>query len=283
MRTDLQRLKRDAESSKVVGVPASADTPLKRSKLWIVAAVCIIVLGFAAGGTWYLRSSRASQIDSIAVLPFNNLSGDANADYLSDGITESLIASLTHVPELKVKSRNSVFRYKGKEVDVQKAGNDLGVSALVSGRVTLRGDSLEISAELTDVRDNTEVWGQHYSGKSTEMISLQQQIAGDVADKLRSKLSSSEKQQITKQGTQNPEAYDLYLKGRYAWNKRTHSDLATAISYFNQALAKDPRYALAYAGLADAYVVLPSEGSSPGDNWFKGNTAARKALELDPT
>jgi tetratricopeptide (TPR) repeat protein len=157
------------------------------------------------------------------------------------------------------------------------------VSALVSGRVTLLRDSLEISAELTDVRDNTEVWGQHYSGKSTEMISLQQQIAGDVAEKLRSKLSSSEKQQITKQGTQNPEAYDLYLKGRYAWNKRTHSDLAAAISYFNQALAKDPRYALAYAGLADAYVVLPSEGSSPGENWFKGNTAARKALELDPT
>ena len=196
------------------------------------------------------------------MLPFTNGGGDANTDYLSDGITESLIASLTHVPELKVKSRNSVFRYKGKDVDVQKAGNDLGVSALVSGRVVPRGDSIEVSAELTDVRDNTEIWGQHYSGKSADIISLQQQIAGDIAEKLRSKLSTSEKQQVTKQGTQNPEAYELYLKGRYSWNKRTPADLATAISYFNQAIAKDPGYALAYSGLADAYSVLPSYGGS---------------------
>ena len=132
-----------------------------------------------------------------------------------------LIANLTHVPELKVKSRNSVFRYKGKDVDVQKVGNDLGVSALVSGRVAPHGDNVEVSAELTDVRDNTEIWGQHYSGKSADIISLQQQIAGDIAEKLRSKLSTSEKQQVTKQGTQNPEAYELYLKGRYYWNKRT--------------------------------------------------------------
>ena len=155
------------------------------------------------------------------MLPFTNGGGDANTDYLSDGITESLIDNLAHVPQLKVKSRNSVFRYKGKDVDVQKVGNDLGVSALVSGRVVPRGDSIEVSAELTDVRDNTEIWGQHYSGKSTDIISLQQQIAGDIAEKLRSKLSTSEKQQVTKQGTQNPEAYELYLKGRYSWNKRT--------------------------------------------------------------
>src|SRR6266481_3430890 len=252
IRTDLQRLKRDTESTRIPASQASPDKTLKGRKLWVVLAACITAIGLAAGGAWYLRSSKA-QIDSIAVLPFNNVSGDANADYLSDGITESLIASLTHVPELKVKSRNSVFRYKGKDVDVQKAGNDLGVSALVSGRVTLRGDSLEISAELTDVRDNTEVWGQHYSGKSTEMISLQQQIAGDVAEKLRSRLSSSERQKVTKQGTQNPEAYELYLKGRYYSNKQTSSDLATAISYFNQAIAKDPAYAQAYSGLASAY------------------------------
>src|SRR4029077_14843447 len=175
----------------------------------------------AAVGVWHLRSGGASQIDSIAVLPFTNVGGDANTDYLSDGITESLIGSLAHVPELKVKSRNSVFRYKGKDVDMQKVGNDLGVSALVSGRVVPRGDNIEVSAELTDVRDNTEIWGQHYSGKSTEIISLQQHIAGDLADKLRSKLSTSERLQVTKQGTQNPEAYELYLKGRFSWNKRT--------------------------------------------------------------
>ena len=140
-----------------------------------------------------------------------------------------------------------------------------------------------MSAELTDVRDNTEIWGQHYSGKSTDIISLQQQIAGDIAEKLRSKLSTSEKQQVTKQGTQNPEAYELYLKGRYYWNKRTAADLETAISYFNQAIAKDPGYALAYSGLADAYSTLTAYGGSPSENYPKSNAAARKALELDAT
>ena len=216
------------------------------------------------------------------MLPFTNVSGDANTDYLSDGITESLIGNLAHVPQLKVKSRNSVFHYKGKDVDVQKVGKELGVSALVSGRLTPHGDNLEVSAELTDVRDNTEIWGQHYSGKSAEIISLQQQIAGDIAEKLHSKLSTTEKKQVTKQGTQNPEAYELYLKGRYYWNKQTFPGLTTAISYFNQAIAKDPGYALAYSGLADAHLVLTSNGGTPSD-YPKSNAAARKALELDAT
>jgi len=283
MRTDLQRLKRDTESTKIVATQASPDQTLKRRKLWVVLAACIAAIGLAAVGTWYLRSGRAAQIDSIAVLPFANVSGDANTDYLSDGITESLIDNLAHLPQLKVKSRHSAFRYKGKDVDVQKVGNDLGVSALVSGRVVPRGDSIEVSAELTDVRDNTVIWGQHYSGKSTDIISLQQQIAGDIAEKLRSKLSVSEKQQVTKQGTQNPEAYELYLKGRSSWNKRTRSDIATAISYFNQAIAKDPGYALAYSGLADAYARLPDYGGTPSEGFAKSNAAARKALELDAT
>jgi TolB-like protein/tetratricopeptide (TPR) repeat protein len=247
-----------------------------------VGAVSFAVISLIVAGAWYLRSGRTAQIDSVAVLPFANVSGDASTDYLSDGITESLIASLTHVPELKVKSRNSVFRYKGKDVDVQKAGGELRVSALVSGRVTPHGDNVEVSAELTDVRDNTEIWGQHYSGKSAAILSLQQQIAGDIAAKLRSGMNSSEKQQVTKQGTQSPEAYELYLKGRYYWNKRTAVDVTTAISYFNQAIAKDPGYALAYVGLADSYSVLPVYGAAPSEYYPKGNAAARKALELDP-
>jgi len=194
-----------------------------------------------------------------------------------------LIDNLTHVSDLKVKSRNTVFRYKGKDVDAQKAGNELGVAALVSGRVVARGDNIEVSAELTDVRDNTEIWGQHYSGKSAEIISLQQQIAGDIAEKLRANLSTSEKQKVTKQGTQNPEAYELYLKGRYSWNKRTRSDLNNALFYFNQAIAKDPGYALAYSGLADTYSVVSSFGGTPSETDPKSNAAARKALELDPT
>ena len=169
-------------------------------------------------------------------------------------------------------------------MDAQKAGNDLGVSALVSGRVVPRGDSVEVSAELTDVRENTEIWGQHYSGKSVDIISLQQQIAGDIAEKLRSKLSTSEKQQVAKQGTQNPESYELYLKGRYYENKQTVPDITSAISYFNQAIAKDPGYALAYSGLADAYGDLaPRGGNPPTETYPKSNAAARKALELDPT
>jgi serine/threonine protein kinase len=281
LQADLKRLKRQSESSRVAVAQAAPEARGQRTGVWIaVAGVAIIAL--VAALAWYLRTGRAAQIDSIAVLPFTNVSGDASADYLSDGITESLIASLTHVPDLKVKSRNSVFRYKGKEVDAQKAGNELGVSALVSGRVTPHGDSVEVSAELTDVHDNTELWGQHYSGKSTEIISLEQQLAGDLAAKLRSGMSSTEKQLVTKQGTQNPEAYELYSKGRYAFAKRTAANLEAAISYFNQAIAKDPGYALAYAGLADVYTVYPVYGANPSEAVPKSNVAARKALELDP-
>ncbi len=283
IRTDLQRLKRDTESTRMVAGKTSPDNTLKRGKLWIGLAACIAVIALTAGGTWYLRSGREAQIHSIAVLPFTNGGGDANTDYLSDGITESLIGNLAYVPELKVKSRNSVFRYKGKDVDVQKVGNELGVSALVSGRVAPRGDGIEVSAELIDVRDNTEIWGQRYSGNSADIISLQQQIAGDLADKLRSKLSTSEKQRVTQQGTQNPQAYELYFKGRYSWNRRTKHDIEQSVSYFNQAIAKDPGYALAYSGLADAYAVLHSVGGNPSEVYPKSNAAARKALELDPT
>src|SRR5437660_3358227 len=238
----------------------------------------------AAAGIWYWRVKlSSSQIESIAVIPFANSGSSADTDFLSDGLTESLISSLAHVPQLKVKSRNSVFRYKGKEVDVQKIGKELTVDALLTGRVVQQGDTIQVSADLTNVHDNTEIWGEQYKRKSNDVIALQQQIAGDIADKLRSKLSRVEKQQVTKQGTQNPEAYQLYVKGRYYWNKRTNPDLKTAITYFNQAIDKDPGYALAYSGLADAYGVLSSYGGDPNDVDPKSYAAAEKALELDPT
>lgn len=283
IRTDLQRLKRDTEPAKIAAPSSSTDKRLQHRKLWVVVAACVAAMGVAAGSAWYLRSGSSAQIDSIAVLPFTNGGGDATTDYLSDGVTESLMDNLAHLTQLRVKSRNSVFRYKGKDVDAQKVGNELGVSALVSGRVVPHDGTIEVSAELTDVRDNTEIWGQHYSGRSADIVSLQQQISGDIADKLRSKLSTSEKQQVTKQGTQNPEAYELYLKGRYAWNKRTHGDLDRAISYFSQAIAKDPGYALAYSGLADAYGILEAYGGTPSEDYPKSNAAARRALELDAT
>jgi serine/threonine protein kinase len=284
MRADLQRLKRDTEpAGTAAGVSASRGGAFKRVRLWAVVAACLAAIGLAASGTWYLRSRTKAQIDSVAVLPFSNGGGDSNAEYLSDGITESLIDNLAHMPELKVKSRNSVFRYKGKDIDTQTAGKDLGVVALVSGRVVPRGDNIEVSAELIDARDSTIIWGQHYSGKSADIISLQQQIAGDIAERLRPALSRSEKRQVTSQGTQNPEAYEMYLKGLYHSNKLTFPDLTSAISYFNQAIAKDPSYALAYLGLADAYNSLALSGGNPSEDYPRSNAAARKALELDAT
>ncbi len=221
--------------------------------------------------------------DSVAVLPFTNVNGDLDADYLSDGITESLIGELAHIPQLKVRSRDSVFRYKGKDVDIQTIGTSLGASVLVSGRMMRKGNTIEISTEITNTRDNTEIWGHRYSGKTSDLISLQQQMAGDIAEKLRSSLTSADKLQITRQGTQDSEAYSLYLKGRYAWNKRTRADLETAISYFNQAIARDHGYALAYSGIAEAYSVLHFFDVNPGETFPKSNAAARRALELDPT
>ncbi len=263
------------------GLAAPVQFPARR--YGVVAAVALLIILMAVGA-WYWRSkASASQIESIAVIPFTNSGGNADADYLSDGLTESLITSLAHVPQLKVKSRNSVFRYKGKEVDVQKVGNELTVDALLTGRVIQRGDTVQVSVDLTGVRDNTEIWGEQYERKASDIIALQQQIAGDIAEKLRSKLSGAEKQQVTKQGTQNPDAYQLYVKGRYYWNKRTNADIKTSISYFNQAIDKDPGYALAYAGLADAYGVLSNFGAAPDDVIPKANAAAEKALELDPT
>jgi serine/threonine protein kinase len=285
MRADLQRLKRDSDSGKsAAAMPAlAAQTPAAR-KYGLMALAALVIVLAAAAGLWYWRGkSSTSQIDSIAVIPFASTGGNADTDLLSDGLTESLMASLAHVPELKVKSRNSVFRYKGKEIDVQQIGKDLTVDALLTGRVVQHGDSIQVNAELTSVRDNTELWGGQYDRKAADVISLQQQISGDIADKLRTKLSGAEKQQVTKQGTQNPEAYQLYVKGRFYWNKRTNADIKTAISIFNQALEKDPGYALAYSAVGDAYNTLSSYGGDPTETALKANAAAQKALELDPT
>jgi TolB-like protein len=322
MRADLKRLKRESEtrhgvptsSGKVAAAhdsgsqvvqqptpgsgssPALASAPTSsaiqgaeesavgRGKIWKIAVPVAVVIALAAAGIWYWRAKAGTtQIESIAVIPFATVGGNADTEFLSDGLTESLIDSLAHVPQLKVKSRNSVFRYKGKELDVQKTGKELTVDALLTGRVVQRGDTIQVSADLTNVQDNTEIWGAHYERKASDVISLQQQIAGDIAEKLRSKLSGAERKQVAKQGTQNPESYQLYVKGRYYWNKRTSADIKTAISYFNQAIDKDPGYALAYSGLADAYSVLTAYGSDPNDVLPKSNAAAERALELDPT
>ena len=283
MRADLKRLKRESESGKSAAALPVAAKKVSVNKYWIASSAALLIL--AAAATWFWRGKAGTaQIESIAVIPFTSSGGNADTDFLIDGLTESLIDSLAHVPNLKVKSRNSVFRYKGKDVDVQRVGKELTVDALLTGRVVQHGDTVQVSADLTNVQDNTEIWGEHYERKVSDIIGLQQQIAGDLADTLRSKLSGAEKQQVTKQGTQNPEAYQLYVKGRYYWNKRTNADIKTAISFFDQAIDKDPGYAQAYAGLADAYVVIPAYGGvDPKDVMPKSTAAAAKALELEPT
>jgi eukaryotic-like serine/threonine-protein kinase len=281
MRSDLQRLKRDSDSGRSSVSAATLEAAKRRNWPWIAGAALLVLI--AAVVAWQSRSHSKPQIESIAVLPFANVGGDASAEYLSDGLTESLISNLAHVPDLKVKSRNSVFRYKGKDTDMQKTGTELGVAALVTGRVVPQGNAVQVSVDLTNVADNTEIWGEQYNGTRADVIALQQQIAGDLAQRLRSNLSSPVKQKVVGQGTTNPEAYDLYLKGRHAWSKRTLADIKDAVSYFDQAIAKDPNYAMAYMGLADAYGSATAYGWNQNESYSKSNAAARKALELDPT
>jgi serine/threonine protein kinase/Flp pilus assembly protein TadD len=306
MRADLKRIKRELDSGRSSAasaaaiepavstgpssssVPAEASAsravepaPSNRGKLAFVAVAGLILVAVAAA-IFYFRST-SPQIESIAVIPFSG-NGGSDSGFLEDGVTESLMASLAHVPGLKVKSRNSVFRYKGKDIDVETVGKDLAVDALLTGRIVQRGDAVTVSAEMTNVRDNTEIWGAHYDGKVADILSLQQQIATDLAGRLRSNLSGSQKQQVSRQGTQNPDAYQLYVKARYYWNKRTPADLETALSYFNQAIDKDPSYALAYAGVADVYSVLPDYADVDArDAMPKAKAAAAKALDLDPS
>ena len=219
--------------------------------------------------------------DSVAVLPFINEGGDARSDYISDGITESLIGNLAHIPQIRVRSRDAVFRLRGKGIEVSEAGSELGVSIVVSGRVAVDGNHIKVSAELTKVRDNTAIWGKQYAGETSALLQLQGQMADDIADKLRSSLAIGDKQLVSRQGTQNQEAYILYLKGRYGWYQRTFASLQASIPYFNQAIARDPGYALAYSSLADVYSVLPFFGGNPAEDFPKSSAAAREALRLD--
>jgi len=221
--------------------------------------------------------------DSVAVLPLEKVGGDAGSRYLVDGITESLISSLARIPQLKVRSRDAVFRLKRKNVGPQEAGNELGASVVVSGRVAIQAGKIEVSAELTNVADNTEIWGKQYAAKVSDLIQLQEQIAGDIAQQLHSSMSTPDRLLVVGQGTQNTEAHTLYLKGRYGWNQRNLPSLEASIPYFNAAIAKDPGYALAYSALADIYSVLPFFGGNPSEDFRKATVAARSALRLDPT
>jgi TolB-like protein/Tfp pilus assembly protein PilF len=284
MRADLKRLKRESDSGRKPAV-AAAEAPLaKGGRRWLLLyAALAVVLVAIAGASGYLYFVRGSQaIDSIAVLPFVNASGDPNTEYLSDGISESLINSLTPLPNLRVVPRNMTFRYKGKDVDAQKIGKDLNVRAILMGRVFQRGDSLNVQTELVDVQRVSQLWGAQYNRKLADIQTVQEEIATEISDKLRLRLTGAEQKRLTKRYTENTEAYQLYLKGQYYGNRMTEGAFGRAIQCFNQAIEKDPGFALAYAGLATLYNGLSSLGYlSPKDTFPQAKAAAIKALALD--
>src|SRR5438270_9749704 len=224
---------------------------ITRHKLAALISILILVAGIV-GLVVYMQARRSSEaaIDSIAVLPFENRSTEPDADYLSDGLAESLIYRLSQLPNLKVSPTSLVFRYKGKEIDPIKVGNELGVSAVLSGRITQRGDNLTISAELVDVRNNKLLWGEQYDRKTSELLATQREIAREIVDTLKLKVSGQERG-LAKHYTESNEAYQLYLKGRFYFNKRSEEGMEKALQSFQQAIEKDPTFALAYSGLAD--------------------------------
>src|SRR6267142_6251065 len=288
LRTDLARLKRDTGTGRS-GVGASASEapvgPLWRSRAAIgISAVALIALLAAAGWFYRLRAGGGETIDSLAVLPFVNASADPNTEYLSDGITESLINSLSQLPHLKVMSRDSAFMYKGKDTDARAVGQALGVRAVFKGRVMQRGDDLEISAELVDARDNSHIWGQQYSRKSADIFALQGELAKEMTSTLRMRLTGEEEKRMAKSYTVNPEAYQDYLKGRYWWNRSSEEGYRKGIEYFQQAIEKDPAYALGYAGLSDCYLKLAVFAFvAPTEEYRRAEEAALNALRLDDT
>jgi serine/threonine protein kinase/tetratricopeptide (TPR) repeat protein len=303
LRTDLARLKRDYDSGRSSSVAASSDAPQFASsssisgaaiaspiatnrKYFVTGAVIVVlVLVAAASAAYFLRgrSDDNKKISSIAVLPFVNATADPNNEYLSDGLTESLISTLSQFPDLKVMARSTVFKFKGKEDDPQKIGQALQVSALLIGRITQHGDTLGIQADLVNALDGSELWGAHYERRLADITQVQSDITRDLSGRLNRAEAGRSPQQIGQAGTTNPEAYRLYLEGRQLWYGRTPDGLKKSIDLFQQAIAADPNYALAYTGLADTYNVAPSYGigltSRQGE--LLADEASRKAVELD--
>ena len=257
-----------------------------------IASIVILILGASAFFIFHSLRTHPAAIESVsnpavleksvAVLPFDNQNRDPNIDYLSDGITESIIHSLSQLSQLKVMARSTVFQYKGKDVDPRKVGHDLGVGAVVMGRLLQQGDKLTIQTELVNVSDGTELWGQQYNRKVADVFAVQEEIAKEISEKLRLKLSGAERQQLAKRSTENLKAFQYYMQGLSFAQRRTREDLLTAISYYDRAIEEDRNYALAYAGFADAYANLGAYGYiAPIDGAHKTEKAAREAVALD--
>jgi eukaryotic-like serine/threonine-protein kinase len=287
LRADLKRLKRETESavsasaavhqSKAIEGAAPAPRRIAKPAIWIGAA---LVVALAAVASYVLLKGRGGQVDSMAVLPFVNASGNPDTEYLTDGITETLINSLSQLQGVRVTARSLAFRYKGKDVDPLKAGNDLKVRTVMTGRVTMRGNMLVVQSELIDVTNGAQLWGGQYNRPIADILAVQDEISSEIFEKLRVRITGEEKRRATRRYTDNADAYQLYLKGRFYWNQGTVAGLKQSIEYLQQAINTDPKYALAYAGLADSYLSL---GSFWVEAISESKAAALKAIELDPT
>ena len=256
--------------------------PTQARRNWPVLAFFAACVIFAVGiGSWmfYRTAVNSRQIESIAVMPFTNESGNAETEYLSDGMTESLINSLSQVPKLTVKARSSVFSYKGKEMRLDKVGSELAVQAVMLGRIAERGDQIVVGLELVDTKTGNQLWGKSYQRKMTDLTLLQSEISRDVTDQIKQKISNADPTQL--RPTENAEAYQLYLRGRFLWNKRSRTELKKAGDLFEQAIVLDPKFALAYAALGDVYTVDSSPFPKEEQN-EKGRLMAQKALDIDP-
>ncbi len=248
----------------------------------VVVATFVVVVATSVAAYLFYKGDPPAQIQSIAVMPFLNESGNSDVEYLSDGMTDSLINSLSLLPKLKVKARSYVFRYKGNDVLPQTVGSELNVQAILNGRIVQRGDNLTLYLSLVDALSGDQIWGENYDRKMGDLVSLQTEIARDVSRKLGARLSGADERRLTTPHTANPEAYQNYLRGRYHTMYVTRPELLKAIPYFQKAIELDPKYALAYVGLADAYRGLPLAGEmSPQEFFPKAKAAAMRALEID--
>lgn len=255
---------------------------IKQHRLAAGLVVLAIIAGVVGLGLYLGASTSEAAIKSIAVMPFVNESGTSDAEYLSDGMTETLIKSLSNLSNLDVKPRSAVFRYKGKETDLQTIGKELNVQAILNGRVVQRGGQITLSLELVDVLKNSVLWTEQYQRNQSDLVSLQSEIAKDISTKLKSKLSGAEETKVSKTATADPEAYQAYLKGRYYWNRRTAENLKKAIEQFRSATDRDPNYALAFVGLADCYAVLNEYAGTPTSETIpKSKAYAERALAID--
>jgi eukaryotic-like serine/threonine-protein kinase len=312
LRSDLARLKRDldsgrsgsaavsasvvpaiapgaAASSPAVGAAASASgiSAVTGSRKYLLAGIAAVVTVLAVfAGVYVMRGkSEAQKVTSIAVLPFVNATADPNNEYLSDGLTESLIGTLSQLPNFKVMARSTVFRFKGNQDDPQKIGQTLQVGAVLMGRLTQRGDELGVQADLVNASDGTEIWGSHYTRKLSDITQVQTDITRDVSNKLQVHLTGTEKEKLGRAGTTNAEAYRLYLEGRQLWYGRTPEGIKKSVELLQRAIVADPNYALAYAGLSDTYCVATGYGVliQPKQAYALADEASRKALQLDDT